>query len=393
VNIISLISVAGVFVGTAALVIVLSVFNGFEHLIETLYDSFDPDIRIEAATGKHFSSDAFPWERLRTLESVELAVPVIEENALVRYKDRQVIVSLKGVPDDYARISGVDSMMVSGNFRLRSADTAFAVAGSGIAYSLQIGDSGPIEQLDVYTPRRGETSLLRPEEAFNRRFIPLSGIFAVQQEYDSKYIIVPYAFAQEILEQGELVTYAEVKLRPGHDAADAAREIGSVVGNAFSVKDRLQQHESVYRIMKSEKWAVFLILTFILIIATFNIIGTLSMLVIEKKKDIAVMFSLGADRHTLQRIFQTEGMFINLVGSLTGIAVGVLVCLGQQTFGWITLGGSGSFVIDAYPVKMEFLDILYVFLTVSFIGWLGAWYPARKMVADSLDMGLIRDDE
>lgn len=393
VNIISLVSVTGVFVGTAALVIVLSVFNGFEHLVISLYDSFDPDIRIEAARGKHFRNDALPWNELRKLEAIELAEPVIEENALVRYKDRQLIVTLKGVGNGFSKISGVDSMITSGDFILSEGDTDYAVVGSGIAYALQMGGDGPVGQLDLYAPRRDRSSLLQPEDAFNRRFIALSGIFAIQQEYDAKYVIVPYRFAQEILEYDSLVSHAEVKIKPGYKLEETAAAVRTLIGKDFSVKDRLQQHEAVYRIMKSEKWAVFLILTFILIVATFNIVGTLSMLVIEKKKDIAVLYSMGADKQLLQRIFLAEGMFINLVGSLTGIFVGTLICLGQQHFGWITLGSGGTFVIEAYPVRMEAVDFLYVFVTVSAIGWLGAWYPAKKMVARSLDLGVVRNDE
>ncbi|MFM9053080.1 MAG: ABC transporter permease [Bacteroidota bacterium] len=393
VNIISLVSVAGVFVGTAALVIVLSVFNGFEHLVISLYDSFDPDLRVEAKRGKHFHSDALPWEKLKKLESVELIAPVIEENALVRYKDRQQIVTLKGVTDDFVRISGVDSMISSGDFILQEGDTDFAVIGSGIAYALQMGNDGAINQMDLYAPRRNQSSLLNPEESFNRRFIPLSGVFSIQQEYDMKYILVPYRFAREILEYDSLVSHAELKIKSGFSIDEAADEVKALIGNGFEVKSRLEQHEAVYRIMKSEKWAVFLILTFILIVATFNIVGTLSMLVIEKKKDIAVLYSMGAEKRLLQRIFLAEGMFINLVGSVSGMLAGTLICLGQQYFGWIKLGNGGTFVIDAYPVQMQGVDFFYVFVTVSAIGWLGAWYPAKKMVTRSLDLSVVRNDE
>jgi lipoprotein-releasing system permease protein len=392
INIISMISVAGVLVGTAALIIVLSVFNGFEDLIVRLYNSFDTDIRIEAKSGKTFAENALPWKAFAADPIIAKAIPVIEENALVKYNEKQFIITLKGVPPAYKEITGLDTMIVDGQLELERGDTDYAVVGAGVAYSLQL-NAGLNSQIELYAPRSNTTSFLQPEEAFNRRYLSVPGVFSVQQEYDSRYVIVPFRFAREILEYDSLISHAELQLKPGVAAGDAVQHIRQLTGDRFVVKNRFQQHESIYRIMKSEKWAVFLILTFILIIATFNIIGTLSMLVIEKKKDIAVLYSMGADRTLLQRIFLAEGLFINLIGCLSGMAIGVLVCLGQQHFGWIQLSGSGSFVIDAYPVNMQAMDFLYVFLTVFSIGFIAAWYPARRLVTRSLDMGVVRNDE
>lgn len=393
INIVSMISVLGVLVGTAALVIVLSVFNGFENLILRLYNSFDPDIRIEAERGKAFRLEGFPMRQLLGQPCVDMAWPVIEENALVRLDDKQYIITLKGTDADLGKTSGLDTMLVEGEAVLARGDTDYALVGAGIAYGLQLNLQEVRGGLEVFAPKRTTGSLLNPEEAFNRRFITPSGIFAVQQEFDTRYVLVPYRFAREMLEFDSSATSIEVSLRPGSDPETAVEEIRSAVGPGFTVKDRLRQHESVYRIMKSEKWAVFLILTFILIIATFNIIGSLSMLVIEKKKDIAVLHSLGADLPALRKIFLTEGIFINLIGSLSGMLIGLLVCLGQQHFGWIRLSGDGSFIIDAYPVKLEALDFVYVFLTVSTIGLIASWYPAQRMVARSLDLRSVRNDE
>ncbi|MFM2136149.1 MAG: hypothetical protein RL021_1549 [Bacteroidota bacterium] len=393
INIVSLISVLGVLVGTAALVIVLSVFNGFEDLILRLYDSFDPDIRIEAERGKQFSLDKFPMDRLRSLQAVERAWPVIEENALVRFGEKQYIITLKGTDADLSKTTGLDTMLVEGEALLSRGDTDYALVGAGIAYGLQLDLREVNGGLELFAPKRTQGSLLNPEEAFNRRFITPSGIFTVQQEFDTRYVIVPYRFAKEIFEFDSSATSVEVSLRPGTEPETAVEQLQAVAGAGFTVKDRFRQHETVYRIMKSEKWAVFLILTFILIIATFNIIGSLSMLVIEKRKDIAVLHSLGADLRALRKIFMIEGVFINLTGSLSGMLLGLLVCLGQQYFGWIQLSGDGSFIIDAYPVKLEALDFLFVFLTVSLIGFIAAWYPAHRMVAKSLDMRSVRNDE
>lgn len=393
INIISMISVLGVMVGTAALVIVLSVFNGFESLILTLYNSFDADIKIEATKGKTFSYTGFPAAELRKDPSVAYLQPVIEENALVRYGDKQFIVTIKGVDTIFAAMTGVDSMMLDGKFLLQEGDTDFAVLGSGVAYGLQLNLNDYFHPLEFYAPRRDAGSLLNPEEAFNRRYLQAMGIFGIQQEYDSRYVLVPYRFARDIFEFDSLVTAVEITLKEGSSSSDAVERISAQVGSSYTVKDRFQQHESIYRIMKSEKWAVFLILSFILIIATFNIIGTLSMLVIEKKKDIAVLHSMGASKRLLQQIFLAEGLFINLIGCSIGMTVGLLICLGQQYFGWIELSGSGSFVVDAYPVKIESLDLLYVFLTVFSIGLLAAWYPSKRMVAQSLDLRTVTNDE
>lgn len=387
-----MISVLGVTVGTAALIIVLSVFNGFEDLILRLYNSFDPDIKIEASVGKNFVPDPNVVMSLQRDPDIAHVMPVIEENALLRYRDQQFIVNLKGVDSCLGHYAGIDSMVIEGDFELQRGDTDFAVVGSGVAYGLQLV-IGPYSPLEVYAPKRHAGSFLHPEDAFEQRYIAPSGIFAIQQEYDSRYVLVPFRFAADIFQYDSLITAWEVFLKPNSDPDNVVPRIQSLVGNGFTVRDRMHQHEDIYRIMKSEKWAVFMILTFILIIATFNIIGTLSMLVIEKKKDVVVLHSLGADRTFLRRIFLFEGLFINFVGCLTGMLIGLIICWGQQQYGWIKLSGSGSFVIESYPVQWQGLDFLYVFLTVSCIGWIAAWYPARKVVGERLDMRAIRDDE
>lgn len=388
-----MISVAGVLVGTAALVIVLSVFNGFEDLILRLYNSFDPDIQITSASGKNFTATSIPFSELKNDKDIRHILPVIEEKALVRYNERQYIVTLKGVDDEFSSMTGIDSMIIDGSSGLTRGDTDYAVIGAGVAYGIQLGMSDFMSQIEVYAPKRSASSLLNAEEAFNRRFIQPSGVFAVQQEYDSRYVLVPFRFAQELLEYDSLISSIEIALQPGASAETVRERLMQRLGDGFVVKDRLRLHADIYKIMKSEKWAVFLILTFILIIATFNLIGTLSMLVIEKKKDIAVLHSMGADEGLLRRIFLTEGLFINLIGCVSGMIIGFLTCYAQQHFGIIKLSGSGSFVIDSYPVRMALSDFIFVFLTVSIIGLAGSWYPAKRMVGQSLDLSVVRNDE
>jgi len=393
INIISVISAVGVMIGTAALIIVLSVFNGFEDLIIKLYNSFDPDLRIELAEGKSFSRDRIKIDVMKKIDGVAHLSEVIEESALVRYRDKQYIIKLKGVSEGYEKTTGLDTMIVDGTFMLQNGDTDFAVVGGGIAYNLGLQTGNFFNQIEIYGPRNKEPSLTDPEGAFNRRYISPSGIFAVQQEFDAKYIITPLRFAREIFEFGDRLTSVEVQLKKGSNEDEINKKITAIAGSDFKIKNRFQQHELIYKIMRSEKWAVFLILTFILIIAIFNVISSLTMLVIEKKKDIVIYRSMGAEISFLRKVFLTEGMFITLTGAIAGLLTGAVICFAQEKFGLITLGGSGSFVIDTYPVKMAALDFLYVFITVCCIGLLAAWYPARRLIREEINLKVITGEE
>jgi lipoprotein-releasing system permease protein len=393
INIISVISAMGVMIGTAALIIVLSVFNGFEDLIIRLYNSFDPDLRIELAAGKSFHSERLNTLALGKIEGIENIAEVIEESALIRYRDKQYIVKLKGVSEGYEKMVGLDTMIVDGTFMLQHGDTDFAVIGGGIAYNLGLQTGNFFNQVEIYGPKNSEPSLTDPEGAFNRRYISPSGIFAVQQEFDAKYVLVPLRFAREIFDFGDKLTSVEIHLKKGSNEKEIIRKISSIAGSDFKIKTRFQQHEIIYKIMRSERWAVFLILTFILIIAIFNVISSLTMLVIEKKKDIIIFRSMGAEVSFLRKVFLTEGMFITLTGALAGLFIGAIICYIQETYGLITLGGSGSFVIDAYPVKMAAMDFAYVFITVSCIGLLAAWYPARRLIRPEINLKMIAGEE
>ena len=380
-------------IGTAALIIVLSVFNGFEDLILRLYNSFDPDLKIELAEGKTFNVEKINIDQLKKIEGVKFINEVIEESALAKYQDRQYIIKLKGVSETFEKMTGLDTMIVEGEFKLQSGDTNFAVVGGGVAYNLGINPGNIFNQIEIYGARSTAATLTDPEGAFNRRYISPSGIFTVQQEFDAKYIITPLRFAREIFDYGNKLTGLEVSLNKGFNSDDVVKKISSLIGNNFIIKDRFQQHELIYKIMRSEKWAVFLILTFILIIAVFNVISSLTMLVIEKKKDIAIYRSMGAEISFLRKIFLTEGMLITFTGAIAGLFIGMIICYSQQRFGLIELSGSGTFVIDAYPVKMAPLDFLYVFLTVSCIGLLAAWYPARRLIREKINLKVIAGDE
>jgi lipoprotein-releasing system permease protein len=379
INIISGISVIGVTVGTMALVIVLSVFNGFDSVVKSLFSTFDPDIKISVAEGKTFTPDPLVTRKIRELPGVEAVSEVLEENVLLLYGDNQHIGTIKGVDDSFQAVTGLDSMVYDGSMKLKEKNRYYAVVGQGLAYSLRIGLSF-IDPLFVYTiDRKSRFNMAQPEESIRRDFIYPSGIFAIEQDFDSKYVIVPIEFARELLSYDKEVSFLEVKLDPDFPPENVQAEITSFMGEGFHVKNREQQNALFYRVMKSEKWAIFLILTFILIIASFNIIGSLSMLIIDKKKDILTLRNMGAGNRLIERIFLVEGWLISITGSVLGLALGTGISWIQQRFGLIRLSGSGSFVIDAYPVKIEAVDILLIWLTVLIIGWIAARYPVKQI--------------
>jgi lipoprotein-releasing system permease protein len=393
INIISIISIVGVTVGTAALIIVLSVFNGFEDLILRLYNSFDPDLRVELAEGKSFTLDRIDLAGLRKTPGVAHVTEVIEESALARYRNKQLIVKLKGVSEDFLHMSGLDTMIVDGTLLLEKGELDYAVLGAGVAYNLGVDLQNLFGQLELYGARPTASTLTDPEGAFNRRYISPSGIFAIQQEYDARYVIVPLRFAREIFDYRNKLNSLEVGLAKGADEDAVVAAIRTLAGKDFTIKNRFQQHELFYKIMRSEKWAVFLILTFILIIAIFNVISSLTMLVIEKKKDIAIYKSMGAEVFFLRKIFLLEGMIITTGGAVAGLFIGAVVCYLQERYGFIELSGSGSFVIDSYPVKMVAKDFVYVFVTVCFIGFLAAWYPAKRLIRGKINLRVITGEE
>lgn len=379
INIISAISVLGISTGTMALVIVLSVFNGFDSLVKSLYNTFDPDIQISSLEYKTFTPDPLTLQEIRSLPGVIALSEIMEDNVLLLYNDRQHIASVKGVDEAFRDVSGLDSMIYDGEMKLRDRNRPYVVVGQGVAYSLGINLSF-IDPLFIYTiDRKARINMSQPEESIRRDFIYPSGIFSIEQDYDSRYIICPIDFVRNLLLYQDEVTHLEVKLDPGFPVDVVQKEIQSLMGEGYQVKNREQQNEMFYRVMRSEKWAIFLILTFILIIASFNIIGSLSMLIIDKKKDILTLRNMGAGNRLIKRIFLVEGWLISVIGSMTGIFLGTLISWIQQRFGVIKLTGSGSFIIDAYPVQIQVLDILLIWVTVLIIGLLAARYPVQQI--------------
>jgi len=370
-----MISIVGVTVGTAALIIVLSAFNGLDNLLKSMNDSFDPDLKIMPTTGKVFSTDDSNIEKIRDLESVFDIAETLEENALLKYDDQQHIATVKGVSDNFADISGVDTMLTVGDFTLKHKNQAYAIVGQGVAYYLSL-NLNYIDPIIIYVLKRDAKSS-NPQQALKRNYIFPSAVFGIQQEYDTKYILVPLEYARELFEYENQVSALELKLNEGFNTDKVKKEIQEILGPDYQVKNRYELHEAFYKIMKSEKFYIFLILTFILIVASFNIIGSLTMLIIDKKEDISTFRSLGANLKTIQNIFLTEGWLITIVGAFLGLIIGFVICWLQIEFEIVKLNGSGSFIVDAYPVKIIWTDFLIIFITVISIGYFAAWYPVR----------------
>lgn len=382
INIISLVSLIGVMVGTMGLIIVLSVFNGFGNLVLSLYNSFDPDIKITAIYSKTFDPDSAGIEKIRSVSGIKYVNESLEEHALLRYRDKQYIATIKGVSDGFLNSVSINDKILDGHAVLQQGDTNFAIVGGQIAYSLALHLDDPLHAIGVYIPRHdiNYQTALDPSEAFNGRSIFASSAFGIQQDFDSKYVLVPLRWAREIIGRDKNISSIEIALKDGVDASQVVDQVKQITGNRFLVKDRYQQHDFLYKILRSEKLAVFMILGFILLIATFNIIGTLTMLIIEKKKDIALLLSMGADLTLIKRIFLIEGLLISLSGAVIGLTLGALICFAQQYFGIIKLENAENFLIDSYPVLMQFPDFIYVFITVFAIGASASWYTAMAIV-------------
>ncbi len=363
-------------IGTIGLIIGLSGFNGFDSLIKSLFSSFDADLKITLVEGKSFNAQNQEFIDIRKLKEVLFFSEIVEDNALLRYENRQVLATIKGVSDEFSQMTGLDTMIVEGSFKLKEEDKQYAILGQGVAYYLS-ASLNLMNPINIYVPQKGRRTTNSVAGGFNQGFIYPSGIFSVQQELDSKYMIVPISFARDLFEMAGKVNSVELKLREGTSVKKIQEEIASKLGNRFIVKNRYQQHDYLYKTMQGEKYAVYLILILILIIASFNIVGSLTMLIIDKKEDISILQSMGADRTLIRNIFLFEGWSVSLVGAVMGTFIGIAICQIQITYGLVKLQGGGSFIIDAYPMKIIPLDILMIFCSVVFIGFVAAWLPVR----------------
>jgi len=377
INVISTVTIAGIALGTIALVVVLSIFNGLETLIVERFNSFDPDLKVVPVTGKTFIPDSLKLQMLNNMQGVKIYSESIEENALIRYQDIYHPFIMKGVSPSFSAMTGIDTMIVNGHFMLEYQGTPMAVMGMGVSSYLSVSLNF-VSPLKIYIPKRTAGFTDDPEKAFNIKTIYPVGIYGIDPEID-QYIIVPIKFAREMLEYNKEVSALEIQLKPSANTKSIERAIQKLFGKKFDVKNRYEQHELIYKIMKSEKIIVFLILAFILLVASFNIIGSLTMLIIEKKEDIRTLQSMGMTMPEIQKLFLLEGWFISIIGALAGLLFGAVICLLQMKFGLIPMQGStpGAFIVNAYPVEMRLLDFVITFLTVLAIGYLASRFPVR----------------
>lgn len=376
INIISIISVVGMATGVTALVVVLSVFNGFDTLIRNMFSVFDADLKIQLVEGKTFPDTLDQLNSVRNHPSVAVFSEILEENALFKYRDRQHIGTIKGVSRNYPEQTGIDSMIVDGEFMLWSGSQPLAIMGRGAAYYLN-ANLAHFDPIEVFMPRRGRLPTITTASAFSSKAIMPSGVFAIEQEFDTQYILAPIEFTRKLLNYKNEVTSIEIKLAEKANHTKVQEEIQGILGSNFKVINRFQQNESLYRTMKSEKLAIGLILSLILVIASFNIIGSLSMLIIDKRKDVETLRSLGADNKMIQQIFMAEGLLISFAGTIVGAAMGLAICWIQIQFKLVKLQGTGGFIIDAYPVDIQPFDIAGILLLVIAIAYLAARFPVR----------------
>jgi lipoprotein-releasing system permease protein len=381
INIISGISVVGVAVATMALVVTLSVFNGFHDLVASLLTSFDPQIEIVPTKGKTAPADDPILTKIRNLPQVDVATESVEDQAMAIYKGRQAMIKVKGVEDNFSELSHINDILYGdGEFSLHAANLQFGVVGIRLADNLGMTADWD-GQLKIYAPKReGQLDLMNPTEGFVEDSVISPGVvFSVKQaRYDRDYVLTSIAFARNLFGQQGMLSQLEIRLKPGSDLDAVKAEMQKIVGSKYRVLDRMEQQADTFKIMKIEKFIAYIFLTFILAVACFNIIGSLSMLIIDKKNDVVTLRNMGASDKQIVRIFLFEGRMISAIGAILGILVGLLLCWLQQVYGLVSLGrSSGSFIVDAYPVSVHPEDIIIIFITVLAVGFASVWYPVR----------------
>ena len=381
INIISAISVAGVALATMALVVTLSVFNGFHDLVASFFTQMDPQLKVTPVSGKTAPTDDQLLVRMRQLPEIEVATDALEDQALAVYGDRQMMVKLKGVDDNFDQLTHIREILEGdGVFELHAADIDYGIPGLGIAYQLGLGYTYQ-QPLKIYAPRRkGQLDMANPLEGFveDELFSP-GVIFCMKQgKYDKNYILTSISFTRRLFDQQGRLSSLELRLKPGSDFERVKSQLQQIAGDRYDVRDRYEQQDDTFRIMKVEKLLAYIFLTFILVIACFNIVGSLSMLIIDKKSDVTTLRNLGASDRQITHIFLFEGRMISALGAVLGIVVGLLLCWLQQMYGLVRLGSSeGNFVVDAYPVSVHPWDVVFIFITVLAVGFLSVWYPVR----------------
>lgn len=376
INIISWISVLSVGIGTFALVVVLSAFNGLESLVESLFETFDSDLRIESPEAKVFDASEIPFDKIQELDDVVNYTQVLKEICGVRYQDQQMVIQMKGVEESFLQMSLLDSNVIQGKAVLYDDSKPQAIIGYGVASNLGMLLIKRPEDLSIFTPKRGKVNSINPMQSVYRKRIHPAGVFYLSPEYDQQYIVAPLDFVQDLLEQEGKISSVEIQAAKYADLYEMQEQIQSLLPDNFKVISRYQFNEILYKTNRTEKWVTFLILVFILIIAAFNILSSLSMLIIEKQKDITTLSNIGAPLSTIRRIFFVEGMMINLAGALSGMFLGIVLCLLQEHVGLLRLEGG---IVEFYPVELKAVEMVYILITVIVIGFITSWYPVRQL--------------
>lgn len=376
-----MISVCGIAIATMAMVCTLSIFNGFTKLVSDSFSIMDPDLQIIPAKGKVFDASSAIFQKIKNLPEVAVVSETVEDNALVKYGERQDPVLIKGVSDQFKEMVDTKRLVTSGEFSLREGDVDFCVAGIGVAINLGLRTDN-ITPIEIYSPKRDvKIQLANPANAFTTAYTYPAGVFTLNQaKYDDQIILVSLDLARELFRYNNEVTSLDIKLKENVSANDAESKIQKQLGDNFIVKNRFEQQADSFRMVNIEKWVTFLILSFILIIAVFNVVSSLSMLILDKSADIDILRNMGAENNLITRIFKIEGWLISMSGAIAGIVIGLVLCLIQQHFGILKLGQTpGAFIVDSYPVEVIFTDILFVFITVSIIGGLIVLYPVNNL--------------
>lgn len=388
INIITWISILGISVGSFALIVVLSAFNGLEKVISSMNNRLTPDLQIAPTKGKTIDLTAFPLGQLNEIQGVEYVIPTITEDALFRANDKQHIGQVKGVGLEYQNIDRLNEI-IFGSDGLQLADDeehSFAVPGAGVAWYLGINAYNPYAMVRVYVPKRGNASLMSLENSFNSDILTVRSVFSTEQEQDEKLVLVPFDWLSELLEYENKANNVELFVAPNTDINKVKKSVTTLIGEDFVVKNQQEQQETLYRIMRSEKWAVYVILTFILILATFNVVGSLSMLMIDKRKDTEILKAMGADNRLIHKIFMNEGLLISVAGGIIGLLLGIVLVLLQQQFGFVKFGtGGGNYVVDAYPVLLKLKDVLLIFATILVVGCTSAFLTVRHAMRKSVN--------
>lgn len=381
INIVSYITMIGVVVAVMAIVCVLSVLNGFSTMIEGSLGAFEPELQIQAVQGKVFKTDSVDIARIKELNGVVGVSESLQENALLKYSDRQKIIFFKGVSDNYELLTDIDSLLIDGVFNLGTEDIPHMVLSGVVAYELGVRP-GFISPVEIYVPKReGSVNTLNPATAYNRSQAFVSGVFAVNmEEYDTQMIIIPIAMARELLNYTTEVSSLEIKLENQNNVQTIKKEIAQILGSDFKVLDKYEVHSDLYRMLKVEKWITFLILLIIVSIAIFNIVGALTMIIIEKKEDIKTLKNLGASNQLIYRIFFLEGAGLVLIGECLGVFLGIVICSIQEHYGIIKLASESNMLIyNYYPVVVQFSDVLLVFISIALVGLIAVLYPLHNL--------------